>query len=106
MVINFLVEKTSGSVQAFIESVTDGFIREHWRMVYSSVRLFRLSGLLIEVDDFLEVILRTLCGGILLIERLEKKVVIVIQIIRTATTVLYGGRKADIRRRLREGEGI
>lgn len=57
MVINLLVEKTTGSFQAFMESVTDGFIREHWRIVYSSVRLFRLSGLLIEVDDILEVVL-------------------------------------------------
>ena len=57
MIINFLVERASESVEAFIESVADGLVREYWRIIYSSVRLFRLSGLLIEVDDILKVVL-------------------------------------------------
>ena len=60
-----------------------------------------------DVHDFLELVLGALGRCIsLLVHRLQVHIVVIIQIIWTAAAVLYGGRKADVCRRLLEGKVI
>ena len=94
-------------IKVIVHGALDFIIRKNGRTVYGSIWLLHLSRLFEAVHNFFEPIFRTLCGNIsLLVHGLEESMIALVHIIRTACAVLYGGRKANVRRRLRVRERI
>lgn len=76
---------------------------QYRRTVYSCIWLLRLRRLLKEVHGCLEIILGTLVGRVaLLVENLQKHIILLSHVIRTSATILDGRGEADVRRRLRK----
>lgn len=105
MRIDVLCEHPRILVEGVVERIFHFFPRRDGRVVYRRKWLLCLDRLFEEGHDLFELVFCALCRGIL-VHRLEEHIVLVCQVVRTATTVLYGRGEADIRRRLREGERV
>ena len=94
-------------IEIVVHGIFDFIIRKDWRIIYSSIWLLHLSRLLEAIHNFFELVFRALSGGILFLGHgPEESTILFIHIIWTTCAVLYGGRKANVRRRLRVRERV
>lgn len=107
MLVNFSSEGPRMVIKIVVHGAFDFIIRKNRRTVYGSIWLLHLSRLLEAVHNLFELIFRALCGGILfLVHGSEENLVLFIHIIWTACTILYSGREANVRRRLRVSKSV
>ena len=94
-------------IEIIVHGTFDFIIRKNRRTVYGRKWLLHLSCLFEAIHNLFELIFRALGGDILLlVHGREEGMIVFIHIIRTASAILYGGRKANIGRRLRVRERV
>ena len=78
-------------------------VGKYWRVIHGCKRLFQLRRLLKEIHDLLKIIFRARCGrGALLVQGVEKHIILLDHVIWASTAILDGGGEANVRGRLRE----
>lgn len=107
MLIDVFRKDSCPFTDVFVERGFHVFICQNRWAIYRSIRLFCLGCVFKEIHNFLEGIFRALSRRVsFFIKRLQENVILIVHVIRTSTTVLYGGRKANVRRWLSEDTGI
>ena len=97
MLVNLYSEGPRMIVKVIVHGALDFIIRKNRRTVYGSIWLLHLGRLFEAIHNFLELILRALCGGIpFLVHGGKKSMILFIHIIWTAGAILYGGRKTNV----------
>ena len=101
VLVNFSSEGPCMIIKIIVQGALNFIIRKNRRTVYGSIWLLQLSRLFEAVHNLFELILRALSGSILfLVHGLEERMIVFVHVIWTACTILYGRRKANVRRRL------